>query len=286
MNTDANIGKFCKRAKAAVSLRWRRLKKRHNDALLDWHLAKRGEVESKLLADARARHEQGYKNIGEPLISVIILTYHRSKVLAERTLPSIFAQTYTNFEIVIVGDCCRDDTGERVSAIGDSRINFYNLPYRYKYPKDRSKMQLIQGFHAGNVALERAKGAWLAFMDDDDVILPDHLETLLSFAAAGNYELVFAKHSVEKKCGEWGEEPAEPLFPNGRRPFKGNAVPHRTVLYRSYLRIFRATVDGARYNLGGDHFLWLRMGRTGVRAGFLPKVVALKYLRAPYSSIE
>ena len=65
-----------------------------------------------------------------PLISVHIATFNRGQLLTERTIPSILGQTYRNFEIVVVGDGCSDDTGERLGGLRDSRIRWENLPQR------------------------------------------------------------------------------------------------------------------------------------------------------------
>jgi glycosyltransferase involved in cell wall biosynthesis len=276
---------FCTRVKLAWDWRWARLKNRQRDLRLDWELGRISKVESRLLEEARALHDQKYRNMSYPLVSVIIPTYNRGGVLVERTLPSVFNQTYQNFEIVIVGDCCSDDTEERVNKIGDPRIRFYNLPERYRYPKNPQHMRRIQGFNAGNLAIQRAAGDWLAYMDDDDIWLPGHTEELLNFAMAENYELIFARHEVETTPGAWEQASGNGGFPTGRRPFRGNPVPHRTVIYRSYLRFFQYRGDAWKYRIPGDYLMWLHMGRAGVRAGFLDKAVALKPLRAPYTEV-
>lgn len=66
----------------------------------------------------------------EPLISVIIPTYNRSKLLTERAIPSVLAQSYKNFELIVVGDHCTDDTEQCFKKIDDSRVKFVNLPIR------------------------------------------------------------------------------------------------------------------------------------------------------------
>lgn len=54
-------------------------------------------------------------------------TYNRGKILTERTIPSVLKQTYQNFEIIIVGDNCTDNTEELLNDFNDDRIKFYNL---------------------------------------------------------------------------------------------------------------------------------------------------------------
>jgi cellulose synthase/poly-beta-1,6-N-acetylglucosamine synthase-like glycosyltransferase len=74
--------------------------------------------------------------IKEPLVSVLIPTYNRRKLLTERSLPSVLKQTYQNLEIIIIGDHCTDDTWEKMEEFNDKRIKFYNLPERREYPDD------------------------------------------------------------------------------------------------------------------------------------------------------
>lgn len=235
-----------------------------------------------MLREARAEHERRYRQLAEPLVSVTIATYNRGRLLVERTLPSVFNQTYQNFEIVIVGDCCQDDTPRRIAALHDPRVRFVNLPQRGRYPRDPKRLHMVAGCVPINRARELARGDWLAYMDDDDVFTRDHIEALLEHAQKGNFEFVFARNQIEHDDGVW-QESGGPSFPNGCRPFGGSAIPHRTVFYRSYLRFFRYRIDSWRYLMGSDTLVWLHMARAGVRAGFLNKMVAYKHQRANYA---
>ena len=81
----------------------------------------------KALQEARknVKHDLVNKN---PLVSVRIPTYNRGELLIKRTIPSVLNQTYQNFEIIIIGDHCTDNTETLVKNIHDERIKFYNLP--------------------------------------------------------------------------------------------------------------------------------------------------------------
>src|ERR1700682_5918611 len=81
----------------------------------------------------------------EPLVSVRIGTYNRSHLLFERSLPSVFNQTYTNFEIVVVGDGSTDDTAERFAKLDDTRVRFVNLPHQGVYPEDPTFRWMVAG---------------------------------------------------------------------------------------------------------------------------------------------
>ena len=126
-----------------------------------------------------------------PLITVRIATYNRAETLLERTLPSVLAQTYPHFEIVVVGDHCTDETAARLAALDDDRIRFHNLPYRADYPEDDRQRWMVAGTPGANTGNELARGDWIAPLDDDDTWTPDHLELLLDLALAGRYEVAY-----------------------------------------------------------------------------------------------
>jgi glycosyltransferase involved in cell wall biosynthesis len=227
-------------------------------------------TESIYLKISRALNEHLFVSTEDetPLISITIPTYDRGKLLVDRTLPSIFAQTYQNFEIIIVGDCCVDETSEILSLITDPRVKFINLPKRTKYPEDPKLRWFISGVAPSNYALKIAKGKWISYFDDDDIMLPNYLEDLLQFAREGNFEFVAGLYEEERDgilniVGHRSKEYPE---------FGG----HSTWMYRSYLRFFRYNINSWRksYNKPQDIDLMLRMLKAGVRMGGLNKVVS------------
>lgn len=220
---------------------------------------------------ARLRCAREYQSEEEPLISVTIATWNRGKLLVERTLPSVFAQTYQNFEIVIVGDHCPDDTPERIARLNHPKVRFHNLPEQGRYPEEATARWRVAGCTPINKSLELAKGKWLAYLDDDDVYPPDHLEVLLKAAQARDYELVYGKYRWEVTPGVWQE--------GGSAPFEAGHIGHSGVLYRSYLRFFKYRIDSWKFNKSTDKDLWRRMALARVRAGFVDRVVVSAPLR-------
>lgn len=220
-----------------------------------------------MLRIARARYEHLYSDPTEaPLVSVMIPTYNRGQLLVERTLPPILAQTYQNLEVVIVGDCCPDNTPELLAQVKDPHVRFYNLPQRGRYPEGVSLRWFVAGAEPANQALELVRGKWIAWSDDDDVYALDHIEVLLSFAQKGNHEFVSASYIA---CRD-GKEVI--ISPQNEDSGIGG---HQTWLYRSYLRFFRYNVNSwrKRWNRPTDIDLQLRMQAAGVRMGALNQVV-------------
>ncbi len=101
----------------------------------------------------------------EDTVSVIIPVYNAARFL-DRTLGSIFAQTYKNIEIVLVDDCSKDESAEIIAR------------YQKEHPEIVYHLQETnQGAAvARNTALELAKGRYVAFLDSDDMWYPEKIE--------------------------------------------------------------------------------------------------------------
>ena len=98
-----------------------------------------------------------------PKVSVIVPTHNRADLLP-RAVDSILAQTYGDYEIVIVDDCSSDDTPAVIAGFSDSRIRSFR--------HDRNRGQSV----AINTGIEHARGDYVGFLDDDDEWLPRKLE--------------------------------------------------------------------------------------------------------------
>ena len=98
----------------------------------------------------------------EPLVSIISPTYNDEDTI-ENTINSVLNQSYKNWEMIIVDDCSRDNTGYIVKqkAKEDERIKYIKL--------DKNSGASV----ARNVALKNAKGKYIAFLDCDDLWLED-----------------------------------------------------------------------------------------------------------------
>ena len=199
-----------------------------------------------------------------------IATYNRGQVLVERTLPSVLAQTYQHLEVLIVGDHCTDDTEERVRAVMDPRVRFVNLPERGVYPEEPYARWMVAGAAPMNFALREAKGEWLAPLDDDDEFTPDHVETMLATCRRERLELCFGIARMMLTTGEWRDV--------GSAPLRRDHACHSAVLYWSGLRFMPHDVEAWRLGEPGDWNLWRRMKWSGVRTGFVPKLVAIHHL--------
>ncbi len=223
---------------------------------------------------ARKKYSHFYtdKN-SKPLISIVLPTYRRWKLLTERCIPPILSQTYTNFELIIIGDSKLDghtpgDTAQLLKQMRDPRIKFVDIPEYTKYPKETKSRWFVGGVPARNEGFKKVHGTWIAELDDDDVFLPDHLESLLKFAQKGDHEFVSASYITYRN----GQETLVDVK-DMKAPRIGGV---ETWLYRSYLSLFKANINAWRKgnNRPQDLDRQDRMIRAGVRFGFLDQVVS------------
>lgn len=123
----------------------------------------------------------------EPKVSVIIPTYNRTSFLKD-AINSVLNQTYRDFELIVVDDGSTDDTQDLVS--------YYGQKIRYIYQNNQGRST------ARNHGIEVAQGEYLAFLDSDDVWLPDKLSRQIPIldAASANTVLVHGyKQLVDEK---------------------------------------------------------------------------------------
>src|SRR5437762_4733085 len=102
-----------------------------------------------------------------PQISVIIATYNRSNVL-RYAIQSVLWQIFQDFEILVIGDGCTDDSAQVVASFAEPRIRWHNLP-------QNSGSQSMPN----NTGLEMARGTYIAYLGHDDLWYPTHLELLI-----------------------------------------------------------------------------------------------------------
>lgn len=120
------------------------------------------------------------------MISIILPTWNRPDLLLDRAIPSIVAQTYPDWELLIIGDGCAPEVAAKIAdGLSDSRISFTNIP-RQNYPESPEARWRCTAVDASNWGMDHAKGEWLTGMADDDELPPDALERLLAGSEGAN----------------------------------------------------------------------------------------------------
>jgi glycosyltransferase involved in cell wall biosynthesis len=181
-----------------------------------------------------------------PLVSVIIPTYNRAD-LVRQAVASVMAQTYRDFEIVVVDDGGTDGTFEALAAWPELRL------LRHAGRRGVSA--------ARNTGINAARGQWLAFLDSDDLWLPDKLARQI-FLLEGTPELLICQ--TEETWVRHGVRVNKPL---SHRKVAGRIFlpsltrcmisPSAVILNRRLFEdhgVFDATLAAAE-----DYDLWLRL---------------------------
>lgn len=157
-----------------------------------------------------------------PRVSVVIATYNWSSVL-RHAIASVLAQTLRDFEVLVVGDGCTDDSADVVASFRDPRVLWYNLPRNSGHQSAPN-----------NEGLARARGAYVAYLGHDDIWHPSHLQTLVSALEASEADLVYSVTEVLGPPGS-GDRRLVGLTP-GMHVMRLQAPPssilHRTALTR------------------------------------------------------
>ncbi len=129
--------------------------------------------------------------LADPMVSVIVPTYNRPEMLV-RTVRSILNQTYPNVEIIVV-----NDAGVDVESVVTSLDQKGNITY-VKHERNRGLAA------ARNTGIRLARGKYIAYLDDDDLFYPEHIETLVGFleSSGGGIAYTDAFRAYQIKKGE------------------------------------------------------------------------------------
>ena len=197
-----------------------------------------------------------------PAVSIVIPTYNHAHFLRQ-ALESVRAQTFADWEAIVVNNFSEDDTVAVVTAFDDPRIRLINFRNHGVIAASR------------NEGIRLAAGELIAFLDSDDHWHPQKLARCTAAIAGG---LDLACHGEN-----WTSEnaPTRAMFygpaPRADYPrllFNGNCISTSAVLVRkaalSRVNSFR---EDPAFITAEDYDLWLRLARDGARIGFVPEIL-------------
>ena len=201
-----------------------------------------------------------------PAVSVIIPAYNVAPFIAE-TLESLFAQTYRDFEAILVNDGSTDDTEARIAPYRD-RLVYISQP--------NSGVMA-----ARNAGLRAARGRYIALLDGDDLLLPRFLEALVGMLERDSTISVAYPNARYFGWPKHDGKLHQDVFPVAE-PVTFDRVLRRECYIFGLLVFRREVIDevgGYDENLAGqgaeDFELWLRMLRHGHQFKFSREVLAL-----------
>jgi hypothetical protein len=213
--------------------------------------------------DGGATGERDPTGASAPLVAVIMPAYNAASTIAE-SIASVVAQSYVNWELIVIDDGSTDETAQVVTGLGLE-----------------ASARLVRQENAGiGVARARgiglARGELVAFLDSDDVWEPSILEREVAAMVEGGHDVVFSRGYLlgrPTEITEWvptGPFSGPEMF---RLLYEGNRIPVSTVLARTRAIGRAGGSQGTPGLMGEDYDLWLRMANTGSSFFGLPEAL-------------
>jgi glycosyltransferase involved in cell wall biosynthesis len=196
--------------------------------------------------------------MASPALTVIIPTYNWSNVLPF-SIGSVLGQSFADFELLVVGDGCTDDSEAVVRGIGDPRVRWINLPRH-------------TGHQSGpnNEGLRQARGELIAYLGHDDLWLPHHLEVLGAAIAAG----ADMAYGITRQV-------ADAALPDYvcEHPYRQDAwlPPSAVVHRRSVTEAVGGWTDYRTIRRSPETELWARIHGAGYRLAAIPRLTVIKF---------
>lgn len=209
----------------------------------------------------------GKQVIRTPKVSVIIPAFDIAPYVKE-TLDSVFAQTYNNFEVILVNDGSKD-VKELEIALGSY---FDRIVY--------AEQENLGASQARNTAICLAQGEYLAFLDGDDIWLPDFLLSQVEFLEKNNLDMVYCDAEL------FGEQLFEGEKYTKTSPSRGpvtteslisaecNVITSGTLLKKDW--VVRLNMFDTELPRMQDFDLWYRLAKNGANIGYQTDVL-VKY---------
>lgn len=194
-----------------------------------------------------------HKEVKPGLVSIITPSYNSSSFITE-TIESVLSQSYHNWEFIITDDCSTDNSKTIINEFcrADNRVKLIELTENKGAAEAR------------NAALSLAKGQYIAFLDSDDVWMPNKLQEQIAFMKAGNHPISFTAYQV---------------FDEEMKKFQYSINVPESIDYKAYLKntiigmstsiIDRAIIGNfGFYNMRTrqDTFLWISLLKKGYLA--------------------
>ncbi|MEO5701845.1 MAG: glycosyltransferase family 2 protein [Casimicrobiaceae bacterium] len=195
-----------------------------------------------------------------PAVTAIIPTYNWCSVLPH-AIASVLGQTFTDFELLVIGDGCTDGSESVVTSVADPRVRWIGLPVN-------------AGHQSGpnNEGLRQARGNLIAYLGHDDLWMPHHLECLVGAIRAGA-DLAYGITAMIGPEGRYAE-----MLPLGSCYRPGDWLPPSCVVHRHEMT---EAIGGWRHardlDTDPERELWNRAHTAGQRMSFVPHLTTVKF---------
>jgi glycosyltransferase involved in cell wall biosynthesis len=183
------------------------------------------------------------------------------------SVASVLDQTFTDFEVLVIGDACTDDSADVVAAIDDRRVQWHNLPVRVGHQSGPN-----------NEGIRRGRGSVIAYLGHDDLWLPRHLELLVSALGVGAGSGGEAGMAYARTLYVLPDQAPKAIPAAGKAYEPGTWIPPTAVAHN---RSFALDVGGWRGpsetgTLDPESDLWKRMTAARRPPAFVPTLTNVK----------
>jgi len=201
----------------------------------------------------------------QPQFSVVMPAYNAERYI-ELAVRDVLAQSFNDFELIVVDDGSTDATMEKLSGFSDPRIRVHQM--------DKNS-GLVAALNAG---LGLARGRWIARQDADDRCRKDRLECQAACISANESAVLFYSRATLINARGWWRGVLRPPLSDADLRWDlcfRNAVPHTSVVFPT--RLVRDELGGyAGDNVTADFDLWSRLLRKGTSQGDREQLVCYR----------
>ncbi len=203
--------------------------------------------------NAKPNEQKTERDDFEVSVSVIMPTYNRPDMLVT-AVRSVLAQTFRSFEIIVVNDCGMDVGGILMGLDTENRITYV------RHGKNRGLGA------ARNTGIRLARGKYIAYLDDDDVFYPNHLETLVSYLKVTGGDVAYSDAHQAHQVMEH-----QAYVTKSRRVLYSFDFDYDRILYENFIPVLcivhkKECIDKVGFfdetlHTHEDWELWIRMSR-------------------------
>ncbi len=180
-----------------------------------------------------------------PFFSIIIPTYNRANLIS-KTIESVLAQTFQDFEVIIVDDGSTDNTEEVIQPFLSENVFYY---------KKKNEERAV----ARNFGTQKAKGKYINWFDSDDIMASNHLAHAKELISQNMHsEIVVLSHYISNTSLEIKHKIIIPFNPNNIL-YKGNIFSCNAVFVRKSIALLNPFNENRDLSVSEDYELWLRL---------------------------